>query len=59
MRDLYKVYLKSRSIDEEKLTKFGFRKDNEKYTYKKEIKYNEKLISGVQILENNIVFLFH
>jgi len=44
MRDLYKVYLKSRSIDEEKLTKFGFKKDKEKYTYKKEIKDGEFVV---------------
>ncbi len=37
MRDLYKILLKSRSINEEKLAKFGFKKNKEKYTYVKEI----------------------
>ena len=44
MRDLYKIYLKSRSIDEEKLVKFGFKKEKEKYTYKKEIKDGEFVV---------------
>ena len=38
MRDLNKTYLKSRSIDETKLLKFGFKKIKEKYLFKKEIK---------------------
>jgi len=37
LRDLYKALLKSRSINEEKLTKFGFKKNKERYTYSKEI----------------------
>ena len=41
MRDLYKAYLKSRSIDEAKLTKFGFKKNKDKYTYIKDIKDGE------------------
>ena len=41
MRDLFKVYLKSRSIDESKLIKFGFKKNKKEYTYKKEIKDGE------------------
>ena len=41
MRDLYKVYLKSRSIDEAKLIKFGFTKNKDKCIYSKEIKDGE------------------
>ncbi len=38
MRDLYKIYLKSRSIDNSKLSKFGFVKKKDKYYFEKEIK---------------------
>jgi len=41
MRDLYKVYLRSRTIDESKLAKFGFKKSKEKYIFIKEIKDGE------------------
>ena len=44
MRDLYKAYLKSRSIDETKLVKFGFKKDKEKYIFNKEIKSGEFVV---------------
>lgn len=38
MRDLEKTHLKSRVIDYDSLTKFGFKKNLDKYIYKKEIK---------------------
>ena len=37
MKDLNKVFLKSRSIDFDRLLKFGFKKNKEVYIYKKEI----------------------
>ena len=54
MRDLYKAYLKSRSIDEIKLVKFGFKKDKEKYIFNKEIKSGEFVVI-IEVSKNKAI----
>ena len=54
MKDLNKIYLKSRSIKFDKLELFGFKKDKNKYYYKKEIQNGDFSVI-IEVGKNTVI----